>query len=69
MSETSESNTPLRASSVARYWAFAASFKLRMRPHKSISQPKLTLTLWRSLVASVKGGTNVDCWPRDHCPP
>ena len=43
--ETSVSRTPRRASSVARYCALAASFRRRMRPQRSSSQPKLTLTL------------------------
>ena len=68
-SDTSESSTPRRASSLARYWAFAASFRRRMRPQMSSSQPKFTLTLLRLRVAVLLGGRYTELRPRDQSAP
>lgn len=67
--DTSVSRTPRRASSLARYWALAASLRRRIRPQTSSSQPKLTLTSLRLKVFVLNGETKTELRPRDHWPP
>jgi len=48
--------TPRRASSVARYWARAASFSRRIRPHRSSSHEKPTVAV-KALIVTPSGLT------------
>ena len=62
-SATSESSTPRRPSSVARYCARAASFSRRMRPQTSSSQAKRAFAVtW--FPVTFAGVAYADVWAR-----